>query len=453
MTSSSAFAVQLDQNPYLSPGSAEVDAVVTVSAAEQPGQPEKSTDDSLAGSSVDTALEVIVIDCSGSMQGEKIASARQATAVAINQLRDGVSFAVLAGTAKATPIYPESGHTAVADANTRAEASARVAALEAGGQTAIGRWLSAVARLANAHRGRLKHAILLTDGRNGEQAGVLADMLSGLSGSFSCDCRGVGTDWLVSELRLIADALLGTVDIVAEPSELAADFRAILASTMAKHTADVALRLWTPRGARIRFVKQVAPTVLDLTDRRTESGPQRGDYPLGAWGAEARDYHIGITVTPSNVGDEMLAGRVQIVRGQAGSSLGEELFGQGLIKAIWTEEAALSSRISQGVAHYTGQAELAEAIQEGLAARKSGDEATATARLGRAVALAHKSGNENTAQLLTKVVTVLDAPTGTVRLRKQVTDADEMTLDTRSTRTARFRTQDPLAGPSGETES
>jgi len=37
------------------------------------------------------------------------------------------------------------------------------------------------------------------------------------------------------------------------------------------------------------------------------------------------------------------------------------------------------------------------------------------------------------------VVDVLDAPSGTIRLRKDVDDADEMTLDTRSTRTARFR--------------
>lgn len=45
-------------------------------------------------------------------------------------------------------------------------------------------------------------------------------------------------------------------------------------------------------------------------------------------------------------------------------------------------------------AHYTGQAELAEAIQEGLDARRSGDVRTVTARLGRAVALAVESGTE-----------------------------------------------------------
>jgi von Willebrand factor type A C-terminal domain len=82
---------------------------------------------------------------------------------------------------------------------------------------------------------------------------------------------------------------------------------------------------------------------------------------------------------------------------------------------------------------------LAGPIQDGLEARKQGDEETATAKLGRAVALAHQSGNEETAKLLAKVVNVVDAETGKVRLRKQIEDADEMALDTRSTKAVRAR--------------
>ncbi len=105
----------------------------------------------------------------------------------------------------------------------------------------------------------------------------------------------------------------------------------------------------------------------------------------------------------------------------------------------WTGDSALSTRLNRRVAHYTGQAELADAIQEGLDARRSGDVDTATARLGRAVALAAESGNAETSALLEKVVEVDDPATGRVRLRREVTAADEMTLDVRSTRTARVR--------------
>jgi hypothetical protein len=99
----------------------------------------------------------------------------------------------------------------------------------------------------------------------------------------------------------------------------------------------------------------------------------------------------------------------------------------------------MSTQINNHVAGYTGQAGLAQAIQEGLAARKRGDDVTPTARLGRAVALAEQSGNDGAARLPEKVVDVVDAATGTVRLKEKVEDAEEMALDTRSTRTVRTK--------------
>ena len=115
----------------------------------------------------------------------------------------------------------------------------------------------------------------------------------------------------------------------------------------------------------------------------------------------------------------------------------DEVATQSLVKAIWTDDEALSTRISPQVAHYTGQAELAQVIQEGLEARKAGDDVTATVKLGRAVQLANESGNEGTVRLLRKVVEVEDPATGTVRLKRDVEAVDEMELDTRSTRTVR----------------
>ena len=193
------------------------------------------------------------------------------------------------------------------------------------------------------------------------------------------------------------------------------------------------MRVWTPQSAQTKFVRQVAPTVDDLTGRRTQSGPQAGDYPTGAWaGGESRDYHVCVEVTAAAIGQEMLAARVSLM-------VGDQAQGQGLVRALWTDDEALSTRINSNVAHYTGQAELAQAIQDGLEARKSGDEELATARLGRAVALAQESGNDDTAKLLAKVVDVVDAASGTVRLKKKVDDADEMALDTRSTKTVRTK--------------
>jgi hypothetical protein len=126
----------------------------------------------------------------------------------------------------------------------------------------------------------------------------------------------------------------------------------------------------------------------------------------------------------------MAAGRVSLM-------VDGEVTSQALIRAVWTDDHALSTRISREVAHYTGQTELMEAIQDGLSARKAGDEESATFKLGRAVQLAAESGNTTKLELLEAIVDVEDAATGTVRLKRDVADQDEMMLDTRSTKTLR----------------
>jgi hypothetical protein len=146
----------------------------------------------------------------------------------------------------------------------------------------------------------------------------------------------------------------------------------MMRGAMSKQLPDVLLRVWTPQQATVRFVKQVAPAIDDLTARRVQSNPQAGDYPTGAWApGETRDYHVGIQLNTPDVGQEMLAARVSLV---ASSPAGQQVLGQGLIMAERTHDEELSTRINQRVAHYTGQEELADAIRDGLEASKRGDE-------------------------------------------------------------------------------
>jgi hypothetical protein len=145
-----------------------------------------------------------------------------------------------------------------------------------------------------------------------------------------------------------------------------------------------------------------------------------------------------VQVPEAAIGQEMLATRVSLIVPAADGGA-PEVLSHGLVRAVWTDDMAASTSINPQVAHYTGQAELAQVIQQGLEARKAGDFGGATAKLGRAVQLAARSGNEDTAKLLSKVVDVVDAATGTVRLKAKVADADEMTLETRSTKTVRVK--------------
>ncbi|SOD86523.1 VWA domain-containing protein [Streptomyces sp. Ag109_G2-15] len=435
------FSVDVYQNEYLPEGGREVNAIVTVTA----------TGGGTIGSAVaaplytpghgPSAAVAIMVDCSGSMDypPTKMRNARDATAAAIDTLRDGTHFAVIGGTHVAKEVYPGGGRLAVADATTREQAKQALRRLSAGGGTAIGTWLRLADRLLSSADVAIRHGILLTDGRNEHESPEdLRAALTECAGRFTCDARGVGTDWEVKEVTGIASALLGTADIVADPAGLAADFTRMMETAMGKEVADVTLRVWTPVGTTIRFVKQVAPTVEELTGRRTEAGPRAGDYPTGSWGDESRDYHLCVEVAAAGLGREMLAARVSLVIPQADGSV-QNLGAQGLVRAVWTDDMTASTSINPQVAHYTGQAELAQAIQQGLDLRKAGDFDGATAKLGRAVQLASASGNADTAKLLAKVVDVVDAATGTVRLKAKVAEADEMTLETRSTKTVRVK--------------
>lgn len=417
------FTAQVFQNEYLPAGGDTVDAVITVNSAQGA---ETASNQGL--------LEVIIVDMSGSMNedgGAKVRAAKAATGVAIDALDDGVEFAIIAGTDKAMQIYPRTD-TAVADAQSRNEAKKIVNRMRADGGTAIGTWLRLAARIHASRPHLIRHSILLTDGKNQHESDtVLRASIDACTGLFQCDCRGLGVDWNVGELRLIATALLGTVDIIPSPAEMEPEFERIISSVMKKQVADVALRLWSPKGATIEFLKQVSPNIDDLTSKAVAVDALTDDFPLGAWaGQESRDYHLRVKIPAGGVGDERLGARVMLaLDGQA-----EPI---ALVRAVWTNDENLSTRINREVAHYTGQAELADAIHDGLAARAIGDDDTATVKLGRAVQLAHETGNEDSVRLLQKVVDVDDLETGTVRLRKQVADVDAMALDVRSTRTVR----------------
>jgi hypothetical protein len=422
-----AIHLEVFQNEYLPAGADVVDAVITV------------TSSAGAGATAPPAAEIVMIDCSGSMDtpGSKMAAAKTATATAVDTLRDGVEFAVVAGRADARMVYPRVPELRVASPHTRAEAKLAVGELVAQGGTAIGRWLTLANELFARSRAEVRHAILLTDGRDQhETREQLTQRLRACEGRFVCDSRGIGNNWVADELRLVASTLLGTADGLEDVRELPAAFAAMTRAAMGKSFGDVSLRVWTPAGATVRFVKQVYPSVVDLTARRTRVSDRIGDYPTGAWGAESRDYHISVGVPPGGLGEELLAARVVLANSVGANA---PVLAPALVLATWTDDTALATGINQRVAHYTGQAELAAAIQDGLAAREAGDLATATSKLGRAVQLAAESGHEETATLLARVVDVVDAHTGTVRLKQQVASVDAEIASVRSVKTIRLK--------------
>lgn len=422
------FTSTVFQNEFLPDGGTDVNAIVRIGV----------TGAGQAGASGKPPGEIIIVDTSGSMGQVNMAAAKNAAMVAVDTIADGTYFAIVAGTHEAFLAYPmvRTGQGMVQmTPRSRAEAKQAISWFNAEGGTAIGQWLN-LARALFASMGNMlgnKHALLLTDGEDRDETQFdLDNAIQACVGLFQCDCRGVGTDWIVSEIRKVSTALIGTVDIVPSGPGMAAEFASILRTAASRGITDAQLRVWVPQGAQVLFVRQVSPTLDDLTMRGVQVNALTTGYPTGSWSDEERDYHVAVRLPAKALGQEQLAARVQL-------AVDGEPVTQGLVKATWSNDSSLTTRISPEVAHYTGQTELASAIQEGLAAKAAGDDATATLRLGRAMQLAMATGNDEATSKLAKVVDVVDAGTGTVRLKRAVEKADEMALDTASTKTTRIK--------------
>jgi uncharacterized protein YegL len=419
------FTAEVFQNPYLSQGATQVNAIMTITSSGDDGV--------MVAAAKSQRLFGIICDTSGSMGGAKMIAAKDAIVQIINLLPTDAAFFIVTGASRAKLLVP----LVNAVPENKLRAISQVKEISANGGTVISSWLNTALGEFNKMPQAICQALLLTDGQNDpSDEQDLERTLAASEGKFQCDCRGVGTDWQVSQLQKIAAKLLGTTDIIALPNQIAADFEAILTKAMGKTVSDVSLRLWTPQGAKVLFCKQVSPEIVDVTDRSKVVNDRLVDYPTGAWGSnESRDYHFCIQINAGNVGDEMLAGRASLITQTNGQ---ETKITEAKILATWTEDEAKTAKIDRHVAHYTGQAELSQSIQEGLEARAQGNIEVATVKLGRAVKLAHDSGNEATAKLLRSVVDVEDAAAGTVRIKRTVAKEDEMMLDTRSTKTARI---------------
>ena len=273
------FTATVYQNEFLPDGGTDVNAIVTVtcSGAGEAGR-----------GSGGQAGEIIIVDTSGSMGRTKIESAKIAASAAVDQILDGTWFAVVAGTHLAYLAYPSarSGAGMVQiNPQTRYEAQQAVHSFRSDGGTAMGTWLLLAGRLFDSvPMLAQRHAILLTDGENHNKSPEqLTSSIAAVTGKFQCDCRGVGVDWQVAEVRRIAQALLGTVDIIPQPEQMADVFADLMRNAMSRGVADAQLRMWAPQGAQVQFVRQVSPTVADLTNRRVEVNPLTGGYPTGAW--------------------------------------------------------------------------------------------------------------------------------------------------------------------------
>jgi Mg-chelatase subunit ChlD len=157
----SAFASEVIQNAFLPEGGTDVHAVLSITCT---GAPSAGSGDG------EEAAEILILDTSSAMQGRRVEAVWQpAVDAVLDEVLDGIWFAVIAGADSAERVFPPVGAAAsMARMNplTRAAARLEIGRVVAGGGSAIGSWLRLAAELFDTvPNARTRHAVMIVASR------------------------------------------------------------------------------------------------------------------------------------------------------------------------------------------------------------------------------------------------------------------------------------------------
>ncbi|MEV7191021.1 vWA domain-containing protein [Streptomyces sp. NPDC093510] len=385
--------------------------------------------------------EVLLIDHSSSMvmPPSRLAAARAAAVSALARLPDGSLFALVAGGDRAAMIYPRRPGLAVAHAESRAAAEAALYDCTPGGGTAMGTWLERARQLfrelpAPDAGGCVRHALLLTDGKNEpgyETRAELHERVERCARVFACDVVGIGDAWETDELLLIARTLGGRTRAVADLTRLPDELASLTGRAADRDVTGLRLRLYHRAGVRPHSFEQVHPTRValvpdhvDLSGVGTGAGGPVHEYDLGPCGEETRAYLlcVGVPYDPAQLGKELLLTEVELDTDSAAGGPRPPQPQPVLMR--WTDDADLYSRLDPQVAHYRHEEELHRTFEEACAELKHGRRAAAETLLGTAWRLAVETGDTAMQEHLRRLVHVRDSARGAVELRDRITKFD-----------------------------
>ena len=351
-------------------------------------------------------------------------------------LPESAWFFVVAFDSSAQVVVPE---TQATPDNRAAAAKAHRPAHAPAGGTAMSTGLAAARAIFERAPNAIRQAVFLTDGKNeSESAGNVAAQLQACEGVLPV--RLLGRRHRLARRRGAADRAGAARQGVAHPGRRRASTRrsaAAIEKASSKALKDVRLRLWTPQGANIAFVKQANPTLEDLTPRARVVTPQVREYMTGAWGAgESRDFHVGIDVQGGQRrrGDARGAAEHRVAR-VGGRRAGPRRRRSPPRRASSRpgRRTTRFRRASTGTSRTTrARASSPRPSSRGSICASRATRPRRRSCSGRAVKIAHESGNAEMTQRLAKVVEVVDVATGTVRLKRDVSKA--ATMDSSSSR-------------------
>jgi uncharacterized protein YegL len=327
----------------------------------------------------------VVLDQSGSMEGSKLASAKDALLKLLHVVPNSpnvVLHITLFSDYAEELIPPTTGR----DLNYNIEQiSRRVREINAGGATSLGSGLRIALQAATRYSEHERRVLMITDGKQ-EGTVPVSDAYQAAEElaryGIRIDAWGVGDGWEADQLRTIAHTTGGEADVIPRAGQLGDAIEELFSDVQSTMASNVRLVLITPLGTTIRSARQVYPSVQDRAAEQVN--PQKWIIPIGSLGSDPPKFVIELETTPrdTNIPFRILVPTVLY-------NIGSEEHADELDRASWFFVRWVGSpgevRMDEQLTRYTGEEEIASLSKEGFALLDMGAVDAATAKLSAAL--------------------------------------------------------------------
>ena len=309
----------------------------------------------------------VVLDQSGSMEGQKLSAAKEALLRLLNQVPPSANIIIqitLFSDDAVEFLAPMSG----AELQRRiATVTRSVENISAGGATSLGSGLRVALRASRPYSNYERRVLMITDGKQ-EGTVPVSDAYNAateLSQAGICvDAWGVGNGWEADQLRTIAHNTGGEADALPDAFGLADAVTQLFRDVQSTKASNVRLVLNTPVGTHIKSVRQVFPSVQDRAAQQVNE--QKWIIPIGALTQEEPKFVIELETTPpwNNVPFRILVPTVLYNAGQRANW-----------RTSWTSRPGSlcggsgspgEVKMDDQLTRFTGEEEIASLSQEGL---------------------------------------------------------------------------------------
>jgi Ca-activated chloride channel family protein len=312
----------------------------------------------------------VVLDRSGSMDGDKLEEAKRSVIQLVRDMRDTDEIAVVTYDDASAVLQPLAR---VGDV--RASLVDALSAIRSGGGTAIPKGLDAgIATLRDARKGRVRRVVLVSDGLDATRAEAERTAQQSFEAGVTTSSLGIGLDFDESYLGALARAGHGNFGFVKDASSLSAFLGRELRETALTTVQHASVHLKLPKG--VRFVRA-------LGGDATSVGEDGIDLKLGA--LFAGDERRALVQLAANLD----AGDVRALAGTASwTRVGGSAFAVDLprLEVAATNDAKLAEESRNGAVFASVTSVLASERQLAAAdAYSKGDTAKADALVAESV--------------------------------------------------------------------